>query len=106
MVSNAFLDAAVTNCAGDGHRRRAVPPAHHPGHRYQLSYNLRGPCAVGWWNGSVDPLSRRAQDLISGNDGAFFNGATNVAPRIRRPPGLLLQRPDRAAAGMDPDIWP
>ncbi len=44
------------------------------------AYNLRGPCAVGWWDGSVDPLSRRAQDLISGNNGAFFYGATNVAP--------------------------
>jgi hypothetical protein len=42
---------------------------------------LRGPCAVGWWNGSLNPLSGRAQDLISGNDGAFYYGATNtIAP--------------------------
>ena len=70
-----------------------------PGHRYQLSYNLRGPCAVGWWNGSVDPLSQRAQDLISGNNGAFFYGATNVAPGFVGAAGVLLQWPDRTPAG-------
>ena len=77
-----------------------------PGHRYQLSYNLRGPCAVGWWNGSVDPLSQRAQDLISGNNGAFLYGATNVAPGFVGGQGLLLPRPDRTASGEDPDIFP
>ena len=56
-----------------------------PGHRYELTYNLRGPCAVGWWNGSVDPLSQRALDLISGNNGAFLNGATNSHAWIRWP---------------------
>ena len=41
VVSNAFLDAVATNCAGDGHRRRAVPPPHHP--RPPLPAHLQPP---------------------------------------------------------------
>ena len=48
-----------------------------PGHRYELNYTVRGPDAVGWWNGDIEPLSGRARDLIGGNHGAFINGATN-----------------------------
>jgi len=78
VVSNAFFDVATTNwvAMATGAVQCLLPTT--TGHRYQLTYSLRGPCAVGWWDGSVDPLSRRAQDLISGNDGAFFNGATNT----------------------------
>src|ERR1039458_1883338 len=80
VVSNAFLDTVAANslAMATGALQCLLPTI--PGHRYQLAYSLRGPCAVGWWKGSVDPLSQRAQDLISGNNGAFFYGATNVAP--------------------------
>ena len=88
VVSNAFFDAAATNslAMATGAVQCLLPTT--PGHRYQLSYNLRGPCAVGWWNGSVEPLSRRAQDLISGNNGAFLNGAASVAPGFVGAQGL------------------
>ncbi len=76
VVSNAFLDPLGTNwlAMATGAVQCLLPTS--PGHRYQLSYNLRGPCAVGWWDGSVEPLSRRAQDILSGNNGAFINSAT------------------------------
>jgi subtilisin-like proprotein convertase family protein len=61
-----------------------------PGHRYQLTYTLRGPCAAGWWNGDIDPVSQRAQDLIGRNDGAFINGATNSSLRFVGPRSLFL----------------
>ena len=32
---------------------------------------------VSWWNGDTDPLSHRAWDILSGNNGAYINGATN-----------------------------
>ena len=70
-----------------------------PGHRYQLSYNLRGPCAVGWWNGSVEPLSQRAQDLISGNHGAFFNGATNTVAAYHGDIGASSARTGSSSTG-------
>jgi hypothetical protein len=77
-----------------------------PGHRYQLAYSLRGPCAVGWWNGSVDPLSQRAQDLISGNNGAFFYGATNVAPGFVGNQGFFFLGQTEPPPAQDPDIFP
>lgn len=79
VVSNAFFDFAGTNylAMATGAVQCLLPTI--PGHRYALSYSLRGPCAVGWWDGTVDPLSRRARDLISGNHGAFLHGATNTA---------------------------
>jgi subtilisin-like proprotein convertase family protein len=105
VVSNAFFDVAATNwlAMATGAVQCLLPTT--PGHRYELSYNLRGPCAVGWWNGSVDPLSQRAQDLISGNNGAFFFGATNVQPGFV---GTQMFRFDGAFTGLyaDPDIFP
>ncbi|MEI6785430.1 MAG: LamG-like jellyroll fold domain-containing protein, partial [Verrucomicrobiota bacterium] len=88
VLSHASFVTAATNslALATGAVQCRLPTT--PGHRYQLSYNLRGPCAVGWWNGSVDPLSQRAQDLISGNHGAFFNGATNVVPGFVGAQGL------------------
>ncbi len=76
VVSNAFFGTLSTQwlAMATGAVQCLLPTT--PGHRYQLSYNLRGPCAVGWWDGGVDPLSQRAQDLISGNNGAFINSAT------------------------------
>jgi subtilisin-like proprotein convertase family protein len=90
VVSNAFFDTVATNslAMATGTVQCLLPTI--PGHRYQLAYNLRGPCAVGWWDGSVEPLGRRAQDLISGNDGAFFYGATNVAPGFVGGKGFLF----------------
>ena len=90
VLSNAFFDTAAANALAlaTGSVQCLLPTI--PGHRYQLSYSLRGPCAVGWWNGSVDPLSQRAQDLISGNNGAFFNGAASVTPGFVGPQGLAF----------------
>ena len=95
VVSNALFDAVATNwlAMATGAVQCLLPTI--PGHRYQLSYNLRGPCAVGWWNGSVDPLSQRAQDLISGNNGAFLNGATNVTAADLSATAQGLRRSDR-----------
>ena len=113
VVSNAFLDVVTTNwlAMATGSVQCLLPTT--PGHRYQLSYNLRGPCAVGWWNGSLDPLSQRAQDLISGNDGAFFNGATNTAAAFFGdtsrayvgPSGFFFNGQTEPLVD-DPDIWP
>jgi subtilisin-like proprotein convertase family protein len=61
-----------------------------PGHRYQINYSVRGPCAAGWWNGDLDSLSQRAIDLIGGNDGAFINGATNSAINVVGADSLFL----------------
>jgi subtilisin-like proprotein convertase family protein len=114
VVSNAFFDAVTTNwlALATGTVQCSLPTT--PGHRYQLSYNLRGPCAVGWWNGSVDPLSQRAQDLISGNNGAFLDGATNTtAPAfgdISRTyvglAGLFFNGQTEPSPASNPDIWP
>ncbi len=75
VVSNAVFDAATTNwlAMATGAVQCLLPTI--PGHRYELNYSVRGPCAVGWWDGSVEPLSQRAQDRISGNNGAFINSA-------------------------------
>lgn len=75
VVSNALFDAATTNwlAMATGAVQCLLPTI--PGHRYELNYSVRGPCAVGWWDGSVEPLSQRAQDRISGNNGAFINSA-------------------------------
>jgi subtilisin-like proprotein convertase family protein len=91
VVSNVFVDGGLTNylAMASGTVQCLLPTI--PGHRYQLGYNLRGPCAVGWWDGSVDPLSKRAQDLISGNNGAFLYGATNVAPGFVGDQGLFFR---------------
>ena len=106
VVSNASFDTVATNwlAMATGAVQCLLPTT--PGQRYQLSYNLRGPCAVGWWNGSVDPLSQRAQDLISGNNGAFLYGATNVAAWVCGRPGVLFHWTDRTSASAGPDIFP
>ncbi len=77
VVINNSLDATGSNfiALARGAVSCELPTAQ--GHRYELTYNVRGPGAVSWWNGEVDPLSRRARDLIGGNNGAFFYGATN-----------------------------
>ena len=88
VTRSTFAGAAQTNCmalAGGAIETR-LPTQ--PGHRYELRYTVGGPDAVGWWNGAVEPLSGRARDLISGNHGAFINGATNL------PGGYVSRRGD------------
>ena len=114
VVSNALLDAAATNCLAlaTGAVQCLLPTS--PGHRYELSYSLRGPCAVGWWNGSVESLSQRAQDLISGNHGAFFYGATNTTASYLGETnrayvglaGLYFNGQYEPPPAFDPDIFP
>src|SRR6185369_12780298 len=81
VISNATLDAAGSNwvALAGGALQCELPTS--AGHRYELSYTVRGPGAVGWWPGDIEPLSQRAQDLIGGNHGAFINGATNFGGR-------------------------
>ncbi len=114
VLSNAWFDAAATNslALATGAVQCLLPTI--PGHRYQLSYNLRGPCAVGWWNGSLDPLSQRAQDLISGNNGAFLYGATNTTAAYVGdtnrvyvgPNGFFFNGQTEPPPAFDPDLWP
>ena len=114
VISNAFLDGAYTNCLAmaTGAVQCLMPTI--PGHRYQLTYALRGPCASGWWNGTVDPLSRRAEDLISGNNGEFFNGATNTVAAFLGDTaqvfvglgGFYFSGQTEPPPDQDPDLWP
>ena len=105
VVSNTFLDPLKTNwlAMATGAVQCLLPTI--PGHRYELTYNVRGPCAVGWWNGSVDPLSLRALDLISGNNGAFLYGATNITPGFVGSRGFFFNGQTEPPPPLDPDIW-
>ena len=78
VVSNSFLADSGTNwiALARGAIQSTLPTV--PGHKYQLSYSVHGPCAVGWWNGAIEPYSRRTWDLIGGNNGAMIDGATNT----------------------------
>ena len=100
VVSNAFLAPTLTNwlAMATGAVQCLLPTI--PGHRYELSYNLRGPCAVGWWDGSVDPLSRRARDIIGGNHGVFINSATTT------PAGYVNDRNASEALWFPGIPWP
>jgi hypothetical protein len=77
VISNLLVDAVGTNCValGSGAVQCTLPTV--PGGRYRLDYSVRGPGAISWWSGDVEPLSHRAWDLLGGNNGAFANGATN-----------------------------
>jgi len=77
VISNAQVAASGTSAValGSGGVQCALPT--YPGGRYRLTYSVRGPGMVSWWNGDIEPLSHRAWDLIGGNNGAFINGATN-----------------------------
>lgn len=78
VVSNAFVGGIGTNWAALAAGSIATELPTIPGHRYQLTYSVRGPAAVGWWTGDTEPYSRRAYDLIGGNHAAFVAGASNV----------------------------
>ena len=92
VISDRLLNEANTNSLvlGQGTVQSTLPTI--PGHRYELTYRVRGPGAVSWWNGDLNPLSGRARDLIGGNDAALINGATNAET------GFILQpnTPDTA----------
>lgn len=45
------------------------------GKRYRLEYSVRGPGVISWWNGSSDPASGRARDLLGANHGELWPGA-------------------------------
>jgi subtilisin-like proprotein convertase family protein len=86
VLSNTLVSAAGTNSvalAGGG-LQCILPTA--PGHRYQVSYSLRGPGAVSWWTGDINPLDDRAWDLLGGNDGAFIHNATNASTGLIQAP--------------------
>ena len=78
VVSNSVVDAMDTNflVLGTGSLQATLPTT--PGQRYQLTYTFRGPGAISWWNGAVNPVDGRLQDLLGGNDGALINGAASV----------------------------
>src|SRR5262249_47485364 len=56
LVTNANGEAAGSNYSAlaAGAVECELPTI--PGHRYQLTYSVRGPCAAGWWNANLDPL--------------------------------------------------
>ena len=76
VLGNPLVAAVETNSValGAGSVQCAMPTT--PGSRYSLTYSVRGPGMVSWWNGDTDPLSHRAWDILGGNDGAYINGAT------------------------------
>ena len=86
LVQNPDSADLGTNCValGLGAIQCALPTV--SGHRYELRYAVHGPAAVGWWNGDINPLDRRALDLIGGNDGAYLYGASTQAGGYVQPP--------------------
>ena len=100
VVSNAFFDAAATNCAGDGHRRRAVPPPHHPRPPLPAQPTTSAAPAPSAGGTAASTLWASAPRTSS----AGITAPSSMAPPTSRPdssarPGLLLPRPDRAASG-------
>ncbi|HEY5915274.1 MAG TPA: S8 family serine peptidase, partial [Verrucomicrobiae bacterium] len=77
VLSNTLVDAVGSNSVAlaAGAVQCVLPTK--PGGRYELSYSVRGPGAVSWWSGDIEPLSLRAWDVLGGNHGAFLHGATN-----------------------------
>lgn len=75
VVSNSHLALTGTNCLALARGAVSCDLPTIPGHRYELTYSVRGPCAVSWWNGEQEPLSGRALDRLGGNHGEFIAGA-------------------------------
>ena len=94
VVSNSFLDALGSNfvAMAAGGLQCTLPTI--PGTHYRLGYLVRGPAAVSWWNGDVEPLSQRAWDLLAGNNGAFINSASTTTA------GLVNALGDTAALSL------
>lgn len=79
VVHDPVLNLPRTNSTAlaNGGLRTVLPTL--PGNRYRLYYNVRGPGLISWWNGDMNPLNRRAFDLVGGNDGALI-GAVQSEP--------------------------
>ena len=90
IISNALVTASGTNCAVLGMNGIQCEVPTTPGQLYQLSYSVRGPGAVSWWPGDIEPLSHRAWDLLGGNNAAFVYDATNLANAYVGTNALLL----------------
>jgi subtilisin-like proprotein convertase family protein len=105
VVSNALVDAMSTNflALATGTVQTTLPTV--PGQRYQLNYTFRGPGAVSWWNGAINPLEGRLQDLLGGNDGALINGAASVAPPASFVGDQGLFLPGMITNGVDGDPY-
>jgi subtilisin-like proprotein convertase family protein len=104
VVSNTLVDAVGTNCLALSTNGVLCTLPTVAGHRYQLTYTLRGPAAVAWWNGDTEPLSRRAWDLIGGNNGAYVNDATNNFRGFVGPHSFYFN--GQMEIPPDPDIYP
>jgi len=113
IVSNISFGCLGTNwlALANGAVQCVLPTT--PGGRYELSYTLRGPCAVDWWTGEVDPLSGRALDAISANNGLFLMNDTNVPNAANlnqgfvRTNGLYFGGPvEPVPPAADPDTGP
>ncbi|HEV2210049.1 MAG TPA: LamG-like jellyroll fold domain-containing protein [Verrucomicrobiae bacterium] len=89
VVSNSLVDAISTNSVAlaTGSIQCTLPTI--PGTRYQLTYNVRGPGAVSWWTGDIEPSSQRAWDLLGGNNGALINLDTNLVAVTNVAPGFV-----------------
>ena len=79
VISNALMAASGTNCAVLGMNTLTCQVPTTPGQLYVLTYSVRGPGAVSWWTGDVNPLDNRAWDLLGGNDAAFVYDAGTIA---------------------------
>src|SRR5260370_25378585 len=88
VVTNSTLDAAGSNCLALalGDIQCLLPTAAaNPPKRYRLSVSVHGPAAVGWWNGDIEPLSRRAWDIIGGHNGPFTYNANKTPTALVAP---------------------
>ena len=103
VVSNNVMDMEGTNWLALSRGRIECDLPTVVGRRYQLSYALRGPGAVSWWNGDISPYSGRARDLLGGNEGAFINRATNSVAALVGNQSLYLPGRDtnRVAAKIE-----
>ncbi len=95
VISNTPTDALGTNYVALATAGLNCTLPTLPGRRYQLTYTVRGPGAVSWWSGDVEPLSQRAWDLLGGNNGAFLHRATNSPTGLVRTNCLVFP-------GLDP----
>jgi subtilisin-like proprotein convertase family protein len=89
VLSNALMDAVGSNSVALATSGVECLLPTVPGHRYQLDYTVRGPGAVSWWTGDIEPLSHRAWDLLGGNNGAFINLQTNLVSTTNSTPGFV-----------------
>jgi len=90
VISNALVAAGGANSAVLGMNGIECWVPTTPGQLYQLSYSVRGPGAVSWWPGDINPLDHRAWDLLGGNDAAFIQKAATIRDAAVGTNSLLL----------------